>query len=252
MSGCRYSALPSKVHFRIEADEIACARHHKRVDLQQARILLQQHLVERADELDALLDRISFKPQRKRDLAAVKAGIAGCRVDGHGEDFLRRLRRHFLDIHAALGRGYEGDARGGAVDQRGEIELAVNVAPVFHIDAPDFLALGAGLMGHQRHAEHALGFLAHLVDGLDHLDATALAAAASVDLRLDDPDRSAEFLGGAHRVFRRKGYRSPRNRHAELLQNRLRLVFVNVHGRFGVLADPAASTCFLPATRPLL
>jgi len=57
----------------------------------------------------------------------------------------------------------------------------------------------------------------------------ALAAAAGVDLAFHHPDRAAQYLRG------RVGVRSPkhryafRDRHAEFMQQRLGLVFVNVH-----------------------
>ena len=34
----------------------------------------------------------------------------------------------------------------------------------------------------------------HIVDGFHHLDAAGLAAAAGMDLRLHDPDRTAKLL----------------------------------------------------------
>ena len=61
------------------------------------------------------------------------------------------------------------------------------------------------------------------------LDAAALAAAAGVDLRLDDPDRAAELLGGLDRLLDGEGRDAARHRHAELAQDFLALVLVNLH-----------------------
>ena len=63
------------------------------------------------------------------------------------------------------------------------------------------LAVRAGLMGNERRAEQAGGFLLHVVDGFDHLDAAGLAATAGMDLRLDDPHRTGKLLGGFHRLI---------------------------------------------------
>ena len=80
-----------------------------------------------------------------------------------------------------------------AVDQRREIELAVDRGAFLDIEAVDLLAVRAGLMGDQHRAEQALGLLAHVLDRLHHLDAAGLAAPAGMDLRLDDDDRRAEI-----------------------------------------------------------
>ena len=88
----------------------------------------------------------------------------------------------------------------------------------------------AGLMRDQRHAQHALGFLLHLLDGFDDLDAAALAAAAGMDLRLHHPDRAAQFLGRRDRFLDREGGLAARHRHAEAAQDLLGLIFVDIHG----------------------
>ena len=59
-------------------------------------------------------------------------------------------------------------------------------------------------MGDQRHAEDLRGEVVHLLQGLRHLDAAALAAAAGVDLRLDDPDLAAELARRGIRLGHRK------------------------------------------------
>ena len=105
-----------------------------------------------------------------------------------------------LDLHAALGRGHEGDAPAVAVDDRAEVELARDVEPLLDVEAPHLLPLGARLVRDELHAEDLLGELARLGGAaLGDLDAAALAAAAGVDLRLDDDDRALGLLGEALR-----------------------------------------------------
>ena len=163
----------------------------------------------------------------------------GRRVDREGQDLLRRVVRDLLDVHAALGRDDEGDAARLAVDERREVELGGDVRAFLDVEPADLLAGRAGLDRDQRPAEHladvALDLLdrfreahAALVAGLRLLE-PALAAAAGVDLRLHHPDRPAELLRGRFRLLGRHHRLAARHRHAELLEDGLGLVFVDVH-----------------------
>ena len=88
----------------------------------------------------------------------------------------------------------------------------------------------AGLVRDQRHAQHALGFLLHILDGFDDLDAAALAAAAGMDLRLHHPDRTAQFLGRGHRFLDREGGLARGTGAPKAAQNLLGLIFMDIHG----------------------
>ena len=65
---------------------------------------------------------------------------------------------------------------------------------------------------------------------LGELDAAALAAAAGVDLRLDDDDGGAEPLRGLLGLGRRLGQPALGHGDAVLAKQLLRLILVNVHG----------------------
>jgi hypothetical protein len=86
------------------------------------------------------------------------------------------------------------------------------------------------LVGDHAGAEHRLGGFAHLVDGLDQLDAAGLAAAAGVDLRLDHPVVAADGLGGFGRLAGGTGDAPGRNGDAGLGEQLLGLVLVEIHG----------------------
>ena len=73
----------------------------------------------------------------------------------------------------------------------------------------------------QPHA--ALGIGAELLE-------LALAAAAGVDLRLDHIERSGQRLGGGHRFLDSQGGDALGNGDAELGEEFLGLVFMDVHG----------------------
>ena len=88
---------------------------------------------------------------------------------------------------------------------------------------------GAGLVGHEFLADERLRRCRDLVLRAHQLDAARLAAAAGMDLRLDDPDRAADPARHLDRLGRGIGDAALRHRHAEFRQQLLRLVFVDVH-----------------------
>ena len=164
---------------------------------------------------------------------------AGRRIDREGDDFFGRVVRDVLDVDAAFGRDHERDFGGFAVDQDREIELLVDVGAFLDVEAVDLLAVCAGLHRDQRRAQHLLGELVDLGDRLGDAHAAlvagggflelALAAAAGMDLALHHPDRAGKRLGGGVRIRGLQHRHAARNRHAELMQQRLGLVFVDIH-----------------------
>ncbi len=90
---------------------------------------------------------------------------------------------------------------GGAVDHEAEVELARDLEAFLDEHATDDPALGPGLVRDERHAEHRLRGGVRGVRPLDDLDATALAAAAGVNLCLDDDRAAAELDGNVPRLF---------------------------------------------------
>jgi len=68
----------------------------------------------------------------------------------------------------------------------------------------DLLAMRAGLMRDQHGAEQALGLLANLLFRLHQLDAAGLAAAAGMDLCLDDEHRRGQIVRGLDCLFDRE------------------------------------------------
>ena len=215
----------------VEHDQLVLAGHDQRIDLEQAHVLLDEGLVERRQEDPRLLGRLAGQVQRLRQGQRVVRKDAGGRIDGEGDDLLRRRVRHLFDVHAALGRGDDRHAAGLAIDQHRQIELAGDVGALFDIEPAHQPALRTGLVGDQRHAEHGLGERVHLAERLGDLDAAALAAAAGVDLRLDHPDRPVELFRRLHGLIDREGRIALRDGNAEGLQDGLGLVLVDVHGK---------------------
>ena len=159
--------------------------------------------------------------------------------------------RDRLDVHAAFGRDDEGDAADRAVDQQREIELAVDVGAVLDVEAVDLLAGRAGLLGHQRVAEHLLGVGDHLLDRLGQPDAAlgvgaeflelALAAAAGMDLALHHVERAGQRLRRGLGLAGLEDGNAFGDRRAERLQQRLALVLVDVHGAAAPTSWPGSA-----------
>ena len=160
-------------------------------------------------------------------------------IDRDRGDFFRRVVRNVFDIHAAFGRNDHGHAAAGAVDQHREVIFFGNIDAVGDIQAVDLLAFIAGLDGDQRVAEHFLGIGCDIVDALGQANAAlgigaqflelALAASASVDLRLHDIQRPGQFLGACNRFFNGQRGMTGRNADAVFREQFLGLIFVDVH-----------------------
>ena len=147
--------------------------------------------------------------------------------------------RDLLDVHAALGGGDDGDPPRAAIHQHRQVIFLGDVDPVGHVNAVDLLAGFAGLHRHQRVAEHLASAGPDILDRLGNPHAAlgvrpqllelALAAPARVNLRLDDIDRAGE-LGGARECFLDAERRiAGRDADAELSEQLLALIFMDVH-----------------------
>ena len=212
----------------------------QRVDLQHVHVLGHEGRVELAEQLGALLGEIALQLQRLGQRAAVVREDAGGRVDLDGDDLLGGGVGHVLDVHAALGGGDHGDPRGLAIHQQRQVQFAGDVGALLDVEAIHLAAVRPCLVGDEHAAEHLLGVLPHLLDRLHHAYAAlgvgaeplepALAAASSVDLRLHHEYRAAELAGRVLGLLRGEGGIALRHGRAEVLQDGLGLVFVDVHG----------------------
>ena len=116
-----------EIHFGVKADQIARAGYNQRVNLQKRHVLFNKSAIEIGNQGGSLFHLVALQPQRKGDLAPVMAGYTTGGVNIDRQNFFRCLRRHFLNVHAAFGRGDEGNARGRTVDQRRQVEFAGDI-----------------------------------------------------------------------------------------------------------------------------
>lgn len=250
---------------RVEREELAFGGHEEGVDLDHGAILFPVELVEFGDERHALLKELTGEAEAEGDLAGLEGLQADGRVDVDLEDFLGVRVGDVFDFHAAFGRSDDHGLRGGAVEEDGEVVLVIApvgaLAEVRGFGEVDGLDLAAGLArlgGHERVAEHRLGVRDGLFLGGRELHAAleavgegALAAAARVDLGLHhDAARGVELGDGRVELADGRHRDAFRHRDAELLEELLGLVFVNVHerGRSGRVASGLSPSARRPSS----
>ena len=235
-------------HLGVEHHQLAVLGDRERVDLDLLGVGAEEGVVELRGDVGGLLGEVAGQAERGGDGAAVVRHEAGRGVDGDRLDLLRRVVGDGFDIHPAFGRDDHGDAAAVAVDQQREIIFLRDVDAVGDVEAVDLLALGAGLDRDERVAEHVLGVGADFVDRLGEANAAlgvgaelgelALAAAAGVDLRLDHPQGPGELLGGADRILDAHRGMAGGDGDAELREQFLGLIFVDVHDDSRVIGLP--------------
>jgi hypothetical protein len=209
------------------------------VHLQHLHVLLDEGAIELRQKRGRLLGQAALELQGLGQRAAMVGEDPRGRIDLDGDDLFGGGVRHILDVHAALGGGHHRDAAGLTVDEEREVELAGDLRAFLDIEPPDHAPFRAGLVGHQHPVEHLFGVGADVLDGLDHPDPAlgvgaealeaALAAPACVDLGFHDPHGAAEIGCGLDRVLHGEGGEAAWNSDAELFEDGLGLVFVNVH-----------------------
>jgi hypothetical protein len=107
--------------------------------------------------------------------------------------------------------------------------VARSIRMLKYEDAADLLSGGPGLIGDELHADQILGRFFGRLGVLHHLDAAALAAAASMDLRFDDDHAAAEALGDLAGFLRGECHFPARHGHAVMREDCLALILVNFH-----------------------
>ncbi len=135
----------------------------------------------------------------------------------------------FFDVHAAFVGGHDGDGLRGAISQRCNVVLVLDVGTFFDQQVTNLLAFRTGLMRDQLHAEDLVGVLAHFFQRSCDLDTTAFATATSVNLGFDDPDLAAQGFSCLDCVIDGRAVNPARNRNAEFFQELFALIFVNFH-----------------------
>jgi len=202
----------------------------QRVDLGQRGVGFHVAGVELLERIHGLGSRSLRHPDALDQQQRLLVGEADQRIDEDLDDLLGRVVSDFLDVHAAFGRGHDGDLLRGTVSQGSDVVFVLDVGAFLDQEVAHLLAFGAGLVGDQLHAEDLGRVLAHFVQRLGDLDTTALAATASVDLGLDHPDLAAELLCCLDRVIDAGAMDASRRDDTVLSQYFFCLILMNLHG----------------------
>ncbi len=211
----------------VEREHLVVGRPHQRVDLDQRRLLADEDLPERGDDLRCRLAHHLGDRSGIGDLARLVDVDAGDRVDGDPGQRVGPFDRELLDLHAALGRAHREVGPVRPVEQEGEVVLLTDVRGLGDQHGVDREPLDV-------HPEDVAGAGLRVVGGGAELHATRLAAAARLHLRLDHHRTAAKglrsrpgLLGRRHHYLLGDGYAVPAEQlfrlpleqvHASLLQ----------------------------------
>jgi hypothetical protein len=222
------------VHLGVERDHPTVGGGHQRIDLEQRGVGLAVGVGQCVHELGPRLESVALEAEAEGQLAAQVGVESHIGIEVGLENGVRVLGRDLLDFHAAELRRHHDREAFGAVEHHAEVELAVDRQRLFDEYGANQLALGPGLLGHQCHSEDLIGQLDRFVGVVGELDAAALAAAAGVDLGLDD-DLAAELLGRSPCRAGLGDDDASRHRNAVLSQHLFALIFVDFHSSsFGI------------------
>src|SRR6478609_4751595 len=171
----------------VEGEHLAARVLHERVDLDQRRVLFDEHGPELLEDRDDLLVDRLVETAGGRDLARLRLVDPGDRVDSDAGESLGALDGELLDLHAALLRRHREVGAVRAVEDVGDVVLLGDVARLGDQHVVNGVALDV-------HAEDRLGLLSGLVGVGRELHATRLATTTGLDLGLDH-DVAANALG---------------------------------------------------------
>ena len=202
----------------VDLGERGADRVHRRVQLLHdvgGGAGLRHVLVQRETETERLV--------RQQSVAGVHAEPV---------DLLGGLGGHFLDVDAARGTHHQHGALRRAVDDDADVALRCDISRGRH----EHLVYREPL---DRHAKDGAGMRLRFGRGFRQLDAARFAAAAGVNLGLDD-DFAAEPLRDRFRFGGRRRDLAWRHRNAVPPQDVARLVLVQVHPCSFVMVVPAS------------
>ena len=171
----------------------------------------------------------------------MEAREASSRIDVNGDDLFRGCLGNFFDVHAAFGRRHEDHTRRCAINENRQIQFACDVAAFFDINAFDFFAVRAGLVGDQGGAEHLFSVFADFFRALDDANAAfvtcfgflegAFTAATCMDLGFYHVNRASLGLGSFDGFLSGICNLAVRHGHTVFAKNFFRLVLMNIHVR---------------------
>ena len=217
------------VELAIEGDQITRAVDDQRIQLDQAHVALIEQIEHGHHDLGQLGRLLGTQSHREPELAALESLQALHEVHFDREDLLGMVVGDLLDVDAAHGRRNEGHGTAGTVDQHAEVKLLADLGGLGDQHHVHGQGATAALVGLHPRTQHLGRRVAHLRERLDHLHATGLAAAAGMDLGLHHPLVATDLTGHFNSSVGGTGDRALWHGNAELYEQFLRLVLVEVH-----------------------
>ncbi len=218
-----------EVDLGIDRHDPLIVGQHQRVDLGQTAVLFDEDLREPVDRIDRLFCGISRQAQRPGQRARLELLQPQVRVHPLLEDGGRVAAGDLLDLHAALATGHQHRLVPCAVDDDAEVELGGDRDGLGDHEFSDLHPGRSGLGRDHGLFKHRPARLLDLVGIFADFDVSGLAAAAGVDLGLDDDLAAADLLPGLPRFGRRVDHNSRGYGHARVFQHLPRLVFIYFH-----------------------
>ena len=230
-----------KRHFGIETLDLTLLGHDQRVDFQHVHVFGDESGIKLGYHLFNLLGLITGKFQRFGNRTAMMRHDAGGRIHRKCVDQFRRMMGDVFNVDPAFGGSHKRHPRGDAVNQNREIELFLDVGTVFDIKPVNLLTRWTGLDCYQCIAQHFVGKLGRFSDAFGKTHAAlfasgsffefTFAASASVNLAFHHIQRAGKLLCRSLGFGCLEHRHARRNRHAKLFQNRLGLIFMDIHAR---------------------
>ena len=230
MSAMPVERVVVEVHLGVEREQAAVFGDDERIDLDERRVGRVERLVERRHQLAGLRDLRACRARARTRACA--SGTPESPTPGWMNSLKMRSGVSCATFSISTPPSWLTISTGFSVARSRTMprySSRLIGKPLLDEHALDDLALGTGLIGHQAHADDCLGRRFRRVGALDDLDAAALAAAAGVNLRLDDDRSAAEALGGCPRLGGVEHDFALRHRYAVRREDCLGLILVNFH-----------------------
>ena len=219
-----------QVDLGIQRHQVAAAGDNQGVNLHQRTVVVGEYSAQVAHDACAGLGLSAFQAQLGRQAPGLKGHKAHDRVNDFVMDVLGSGGGNLFDVHATRRAGQKDRASSNPVDGDGEIQLSGYVGQCFDQDVVHRRPFRTGLRGDQTFGQQRVGDLAGFVRGVDNFDASAVAAAPGVYLRLQHGP-PIEVRRGFPGFFAAGRQAALRDGNAVTGEDFLGLVFVDPHRR---------------------
>ena len=218
-----------EIYLAVESDKPTILGHHQRVDLDLTAILGEIEIKEPSNKGNEFINLLGRQAQVVAQGSTLVIPESHVRFNMNGMDLLGVRGRNLLDLHSTLGGSHDRKAFNGSIEQNGQIKFIGDGRASLDVDLPHAFSFGPGLRCVQGHAEYFARGLLSLCRRLRQLHSPSLAPASRVDLGLDHDHRGTQGARGLFGLGWRRGKQALGHGYTELPEQRLGLIFVNVH-----------------------